>query len=79
MADLFLIGSFRNSTAASLGPEGRYYQDNVVEVYVWGGDLNILEGEAGEFDAQFAGKVFRVMDDQLFVVHPGPPPGDPSR
>lgn len=33
--------------------------------------------ERGEMPPQFRGKVFRVIDDQLFIVDPGSPPPVP--
>lgn len=37
--------------------------------------LDIPPVETSEIAPQFRGKVLRVMDDRLFVVEPGSPPG----
>jgi hypothetical protein len=47
---------------------------NAVEAGELGSSFDVLRVEAGEAPPQFRGKVFRVMDDQLFVVDPGSPP-----
>jgi hypothetical protein len=52
---------------------------NTVEVDAVEASLDILPGEQGEFPPQFRGKLFRVIDDQLFIVDPGSPPAAPPR
>jgi len=40
--------------------------------------FDVPSEERGEIPPQFRDKVFRVMNDELFVVDPGPPPTGPS-
>ena len=38
------------------------------------GSVDVLRTDDDELMASLRGKVFRVMDDQLFIVEPGSPP-----
>ena len=46
-------------------------------VYEVGNNVDAPVVDDREVMAQFRGKVFRVMDDRLFAVDPGSPPGVP--
>jgi hypothetical protein len=41
--------------------------------------VDVAPADASEVMPQFQGKVFRIMDGQVFVVDPGSPPQLPTR
>lgn len=47
--------------------------ENSFDVFLF----DVFLGERAELPPQFRGRVFRVIDDQLFIVDPGSPPPVP--